>query len=349
MDEFAQRCLELAALPGGLAEPNPRVGAVVVHMGKIIGEGWHQRNGTAHAEVNAIAAVKDKSLLADATLYVSLEPCNHHGKTPPCTGLILQHNIPRVVIGALDPNPKMSGNSVRMLKAAGVAVRVLEDSQPFLELIEHFTFNQKHARPYVTLKWAESLDGFIGGLDANGLPCSSRISPPFISRWVHKLRHEHQAIMVGKNTVLIDDPSLNTRHWPGNSPIRVFFDRRLEVPSTAAVYGPGKVVVINETRNAVEGDVTYFVPLEEEAFDHLDMLLTELYGRLGIGSILVEGGANLLQQFLDQGQWNELWINKGSESLGTGTAAPSYSGEMTQVADAPGELWQRKNPALRMI
>jgi len=349
MDEFAQRCIEIARLPGGLAEPNPKVGAVVVHKGKVIGEGWHKRNGTAHAEVNAIVSVKDKSLLSASTLYVSLEPCNHHGKTPPCTGLILRHNIPHVIIGALDPNPQMSGNSVKMLREKGVKVEVIQDNQAFLELIDHFSYNQAKAKPFVTLKWAESADGFIGGFEQDGKPAPAKISPPFITRWVHQLRHEHQAIMVGKNTVLADDPTLNTRHWPGQSPIRIFFDRKLEIPATAAIYGPGQVVVINEIRNEVVGDTTYFVPVEEEAFEELDMLLIELYGRLKIGSILVEGGANLLQQFIEQGQWNEIWVNKAELILGEGTTAPQHTIEFQKVKDAPGNLYHRKNPALRLV
>ena len=346
MNLYLQRCLELARKGGAAVEPNPRVGSVVVYNGKIIGEGWHQFFGGPHAEVNAIASVEQKELLPYSTIYVSLEPCNHHGKTPPCADLILEHRIPKVVIGSLDPNPKMAGRSVKMLREQGVSVEVAADQSPFQELNEHFWYNQKHHRPFITLKWAESQDGFIAGLDEDGRPVSTAISPSFVSRWVHALRHEHQAILVGKNTVLTDDPSLTTRKWPGDHPTRIFLDRKLEIPSSAKIYGPGKVIVINELKNQVEGDTTFFVPVEEEAFDDLGMLMTELYGRLRIGSILVEGGRSVLDQFIAQGIWNEAWKNIGSKRLGEGIQAPTLP-NMEEVSNTLGVLWNKKNPALR--
>lgn len=347
MDFYLSRCLELARLPGSIVEPNPRVGSVVVHQGNIIGEGWHQQFGGPHAEVNAIRSVQDLSLLPESTIYVSLEPCNHQGKTPPCTDLILKHKIPKVVIGSLDPNPKMAGRSVNLLRSHGVEVEVNDEPKAFLELNSHFWCNQHRRRPYITLKWAESKDGFIAQRSATGQIEASPISQPFISRWVHFLRSDHHAILVGKNTVTIDNPTLTTRKWPGPNPIRIFFDRKLEIPHDSNIYGPGKIVVINELRNEVVGDTTYFVPVEEEAFEKLDMLLTELYGRLGIGSILVEGGANLLEQFISQGIWDESWRNVGNENLIEGVRAPEGINEMDLVTHAPGELWHKKNPALR--
>ncbi len=348
MDPFLKRCLDLARIPGAYVEPNPRVGAVVVHKGSIIGEGWHELYGAPHAEVNAVNSVKDKSLLPLSTLYVSLEPCNHHGKTPPCTQLILKSRIPKVVIGALDPNPKMAGSSVALLRSKGVEVVVNDSPAPFWELNKHFQYNQLTQLPFITLKWAESTDGFIAGLSNQEKPLQTTISPPFLSRWVHFLRHEHQAIMVGKHTVITDDPALTTRKWPGYSPLKIFFDRQLEIPLTAKIYNSGPVVVINELRNEVVGNATYFVPVEEEAFLELKMLLTELYGRLGIGSILVEGGKNLLDQFIDQEIWNEIWRNVGDEQLGNGIKAPAGYGNMNWVPDAHGQLWHKKNPALRL-
>ena len=346
MNLFLQRCLELARKGGAVVEPNPRVGAVVVHEGKIIGEGWHQVFGGPHAEVNAIASVVKKDLLPQSTIYVSLEPCNHHGKTPPCSDLILQHRIPKVVIGSLDPNPKMAGRSVNLLRENGVEVEVNPDQGPFQELNAHFWCNQNQHRPFITLKWAESQDGFIAGMDEYDSPQPTAISPSFISRWVHSLRHEHHAILVGKNTVLTDDPCLTTRKWPGDNPIRIFLDRKLEISASAKIYGPGKVIVVNELKNEEAGDLTYFVPVEEEAFDDLGMLMTELYGRLRIGSILVEGGRNVLEQFISQGIWDEAWKNIGPDTLERGVPAPKLP-EMQEVPNSYGVLWNKKNPALR--
>lgn len=347
MDPYLKRCFDLARIPGAAVEPNPRVGALVVHNGIVIGEGWHQLFGTHHAEVNAVNAVADKSLLQHSTLYVSLEPCNHHGKTPPCTSLILKHNIPRVVIGSLDPNPKMAGKSVELLRSKGVEVILHEEQETTRSINDHFRCNQLYRRPYITLKWAESRDGFIARLDGNGRPWPTPISPPFISRWVHYLRHDHQAILVGKNTVLTDDPTLTTRKWPGYSPIRIFLDRNLDIPKTAKIYGSGPVIVINTRRNEVVDNITYFTPIEEKAFDELEMLMTEIFGRLGIGSILVEGGNNTLSQFIQQGLWDEAWKNVGDIELKKGVKAPDPGHHMERRANAPGELWHKKNPALR--
>ena len=346
MDSYLRRCLELAHLPGAAVEPNPRVGAVVVHEGKIIGEGWHRQYGGPHAEVNAVAAVQDREKLKQATLYVSLEPCNHHGKTPPCTGLILEHQIPKVVIGSLDPNPQMAGRSVELLRAQGVEVEVASEQSPFWELNRHFWCNQKSYRPYITLKWAESSDGYIAAFDDQGQPVRTAISPPFISKWIHHLRHEHQAIMVGKNTVSVDDPSLTTRKWPGRSPVKIVFDPELELPPTAKIFSGEKVIVINQRRNEVQANITYFTPVEEEAFEDMGMLLIEIYGRLKVGSILVEGGQNLLNQFIQQSVWDEAWKNVGQQPLHQGVKAPVLP-EMDKVSSAPGNLWYKKNPALR--
>lgn len=349
MDLYLKRCLEIASIPGALVEPNPRVGAVVVHEGKVIGEGWHEQFGGPHAEVMAILSVKDQSLLPHSTLYVSLEPCNHRGKTPACTDLILSNKIPKVVIGALDPNPQMAGRSVTLLLNRGVEVHVNEETAPFHRLTQHFRYHILARKPFITLKWAESQDGFVAARDSDGAPLRTAISDPHVSRWVHRQRHEHQAIMVGKNTVLTDQPSLTTRKWPGNNPMRIFFDRQLEVPGDNPIYGPGKVVVINEVRNEVVGEITYFVPVEEEAFEELPMLLTELYGRLQIGSILVEGGPNLLQQFLDQGCWNELWQNIGAKPLGNGLKAPkvpSFANHTREAQEGGDRLLNWTNPKI---
>ncbi len=338
----------MARIPGANVEPNPRVGAVVVCNEYIIGEGWHETYGAPHAEVNAINSVKDKSLLPRSTLYISLEPCNHHGKTPPCTHLVMEHGIPEVVIGALDPNPKMAGKSVKLLRSKGVQVVVNRSPGPFLEINKHFHYNQSYLKPFISLKWAESSNGFIAGYSDAGKPQQTIISPPFISRWVHYLRHEHQAIMVGKHTVMTDNPTLSTRKWPGYNPVKIFFDRKLEIPLNANIYNSGRIIVINELWNRVLGNITYFVPLEKKAFEEMDMLMFELYERLGIGSILVEGGTNLLDQFIDQGVWNEIWKNVGEDKLKEGIAAPVGYGEMDLIPNTLGQLWHKKNSSLSL-
>ena len=222
-EKYMARCIELAKGGRGNVSPNPMVGAVVVHKGRIIGEGFHRKCGEAHAEVNAIASVKDESLLKDSTIYVSLEPCSHYGKTPPCAELIIRKGIPRVVVGCLDPFPEVSGRGVRMLREAGVEVVTDVMEEEARALNKAFMTLQTKGRPYIILKWAQSEDGFIDRLRMDVL------EPVTV---VHKLRSEVAAIMVGTRTALLDNPSLNVRHWSGNSPVRVVLDRRLVIPDS---------------------------------------------------------------------------------------------------------------------
>ena len=227
---FMRRCLQLASLGRGHVSPNPMVGAVVVHRGQIIGEGYHRCYGQPHAEVNAINSVRDAGLLPECTLYVSLEPCSHYGKTPPCADLIVQKKIPRVVVGCLDPFPKVSGQGVARLREAGVEVvtGVLEEECKALN--RTFMTCQIDERPFVTLKWAQSRDGYIDRIRKPGEP-AIRISDDVSSVWVHRLRAEADAILVGTNTAVADNPSLTTRLWYGRSPLRIVLD--------ACYYGEG--------------------------------------------------------------------------------------------------------------
>ncbi len=339
MDPFLRRCLELARIPGAEVEPNPRVGAVVVHDGRIIGEGYHQRYGEPHAEVNAVRSVRDRSLLPHSTIYVSLEPCNHRGKTPPCTSLILMEKIPRVVVGSIDPNPVMGGQSVTLLRNKGVDVEVNPHQEPFMELNRHFWCNMAEGRPFITLKWAESPDGFIARVGDQG-PERTAISHPFVGRGLHHLRHDHHAILVGRRTVMVDDPTLSTRRWPGRSPIRIFFDRQLQVPlSRKIMAAPGKTIIINALRDDINGHLHYFRPENEAAWTDLKLLLRELYRRATIGSILVEGGTQVHTQFIQQGLWDEAIRNIGQTRLGTGVTAPVLppSAQLTQRLDTDGD------------
>jgi diaminohydroxyphosphoribosylaminopyrimidine deaminase / 5-amino-6-(5-phosphoribosylamino)uracil reductase len=313
------RCLELARMPGAAVAPNPRVGAVVMWHDRIIGEGAHMAYGGPHAEVNAIRSVQDKTLLRDATLYVSLEPCNHHGKTPPCTELILEMGIPRVVIGSVDPNPQMSGKSIAFLRSRGVQVEVLDDQRAFVELNRHFWVNQTLKRPYVVLKWAESADGLISGTDAAGEPQPRAISCPEVNRHFHWLRHELQAIWIGNRTAAIDNPSLTTRLWPGRDPLRIVMDRSLKLHADLHVFQGPPTLVINAERDETVGNVRYWKVAHS---DDLSAVIAAMYQDMQIGSVLVEGGRHLLQQFLDAGLWDEIYRCVSPQKFERGVAAP---------------------------
>ena len=296
--KFMQRCIQLARCGEAGAAPNPMVGALVVCDGRIIGEGYHRRCGGPHAEVNAIGSVKEKHLLCRSTIYVSLEPCAHFGKTPPCTDLIIRSGIPRVVIGCTDPFAKVNGLGIKKLKDAGceVVVGVLE--QECRELNRRFfTFHQQH-RPWITLKWAQSENGFIGKE-------SERIffSNTLTQTLVHRLRARHQAILVGTRTALLDNPTLTTRYWPGPNPLRLTIDRRGILPSTL---------------HLLDGSTPTVVYTHES----LREIIADLYER-GIQSLLVEGGAKLLQSFIDEGLWDEANMETAPIRLKQGIAAPT--------------------------
>lgn len=227
-EKYISRCIQLARNGLCTTAPNPMVGAVIVHNDKIIGEGYHIRCGEGHAEVNAIASVKDESLLKESTIYVSLEPCSHYGKTPPCADLIIRKGIRRVVVGCIDPFSLVAGRGIQKLKDAGIDVTVGVLEKECRELIKRFvTFNTRQ-RPYITLKWAQSADGFIDVCRTDGHP--EVLSTPISSMYVHKQRAEHQAILIGRRTALLDNPSLTTRLWYGKNPVRLVIDRDLTLP-----------------------------------------------------------------------------------------------------------------------
>ena len=295
-ERFMKRAIELARHGRGNTSPNPMVGAVVVHDGMIIGEGYHRKCGSGHAEVNAIAAVKDKALLKDSTIYVTLEPCSHYGKTPPCAKLIIDSGIPRVVVGSLDPSKKVNGKGIAMLRDAGVEVvtGVLEEECEALNPA-FFTVHRLH-RPLVTLKWAQSADGFMDRLrtdDEQPEIFSTRLT----STLTHRLRTLHDAIMVGSGTWRADRPSLTARLWPGQSPARVVAGHGLACPSDVTILGDGDDVSISS---------------------YLDRLLDQ-----GITSVLVEGGARLLQSFIDSGLWDYARVEISPAQLRQGVKAPS--------------------------
>lgn len=323
-ERYMQRCLQLAVKALGNAAPNPLVGAVLVHDGKIIGEGYHRKFGEAHAEPNAINSVKDKSLLTKSTLYVSLEPCSHFGHTPPCANLIVESKIPKVVIGTLDPNPKVAGRGVKILEEAGIEVELGVLPEECRELNKRFfTFQEKH-RPYIILKWAQTQDGFLDKerLDRNDLPL--KISNTFTTQLTHKMRAENQSIMVSTNTVVLDNPSLSVRNWPGKSPIRIALDRTGRIPSDYTILNNlHKTLVFTELERESAGK-TEFIQLDFEK-EGLAKIVEEIYKR-NINSILVEGGSQLHKSFISLGLWDEIHVEISKEKIGKGIEAPLFRG-----------------------
>ena len=318
-DFFMHRCLELAKQGIAYVAPNPMVGAVLVHNGKIIGEGFHQQYGRPHAEVNCINSVsaKDKDKISNSVLYVSLEPCSHFGKTPPCTDLIVANKIPEVVIGCRDPFKEVDGKGIEKLKASGVKVSdgILEKECQQLNK-RFFTFYTKH-RPYIILKWAETGDGKIA---ANGTD-RLLISNEQTNRFVHKWRSEEASILVGTNTALLDDPELTTRNWPGSSPVRSVVDMDLKLPSSLKIFNDKqRTVIFNTIRHEEKDNLIYYQVTEDVNIVH--QIVNALY-QMKIQSVIVEGGARLLQSFIDEEMWDEVRVIKNEELIiNNGLAAP---------------------------
>ena len=320
-ERYMRRALQLARQGGGHASPNPMVGAVVVHDGKITGEGFHRCCGQGHAEVNAIASVRDEAVLPQSTIYVTLEPCSHYGKTPPCAKLLVDKGIRRVVVGMLDPFEKVSGRGVAMLREAGIDVEVGVLEQECRELNKRFVTAHTTGMPWVQLKWAQSSDGFMASSTG-----AVMLSTPLTQRFVHRERSLADAIVVGARTVAIDNPSLNTRHWSGNSPLRVVLDRNLSIPSNCQLLNDGdKTLIYNEKKEDIK-DCVEWAKLDTKETKNW---LCDLYHR-GITSVMVEGGANVLQQMLDAGLWNEMRIEIAPVTLGGGIRAPKV--DMSRAA-----------------
>lgn len=324
--KFMQRCLELAAKAEGLTYPNPLVGAVIVHNGKIIGEGFHIRAGAQHAEVNAINSVSDKSLLTSATLYVNLEPCSHFGKTPPCADLIISSVIPRIVIGTTDTSDNVSGQGISRLKKSGCEVKtgVLEEECRKLNR-RFFTANEKK-RPYIILKWAQSSDGYIDkvrGGNHKSKPAWITGNPEKVL--VHKWRSCEQAILVGAGTVRADDPQLNVREWTGNQPVRVVLSRSGAVGQNSALFRTnGTFIVFTRNMNCdLPGAVIIRL---EEGIPSSEQVVRYLFSK-GIHSLFIEGGAEVLNHFISEGYWDEARVFTGEILYGEGVKAPALVNE----------------------
>ena len=328
-EKYMRRCIELAQNGRCNVAPNPMVGAVIVCDGRVIGEGYHERYGEAHAEVNAIRSVKDAALLRRSTIYVSLEPCSHYGKTPPCADLIIEKGIPRIVVGCEDPFPQVAGRGIKKLRESGreVTVGVLE--QECRELNKKFIAFNTLKRPYITLKWAESADGFIDRERTDGRP--TLLSSPLTSMLAHKRRAESDAIMVGRRTALMDNPSLNVRYWYGKSPTRIVLDRSLTLPPALHLFdGSVPTLVFTEEERNGKNNVTYLKT--DYSQDVLPQIMDALYQRK-IQSLLVEGGRELLQSFIDAGLWDEIFVERCPVRLGSGVASPTIHGSLFDEAE----------------
>ncbi len=321
---YMQRCIQLAKLAKGYTYPNPLVGSVIVHNNKIIGEGYHQKAGEPHAEINAINSVKNPELLKDSTIYVSLEPCSHFGKTPPCANKLVEIGFKKVVIGILDSHEKVNGKGKKTIEEAGIEVvsDILEKECQELNK-RFFTFHQKK-RPFIILKWAESGDGF---LDKNFQP--TQIGNPLTKQFVHQLRSEEYAILVGTNTALTDNPSLTTREIVGRNPVRILIDFELKVPQNFNLYNnEAETLVFNSVKNLDEGNIK-FIKIEKENF--LENLMQKLYEHQ-IQSVIIEGGRFTLQQFIDANLWDEAIIIKNKNLvLENGTKAPEFNFQLIDI------------------
>jgi diaminohydroxyphosphoribosylaminopyrimidine deaminase / 5-amino-6-(5-phosphoribosylamino)uracil reductase len=321
-EKYMTRCLQLALLSEGNVAPNPMVGAVLVYDDNIIGEGYHEQFGQAHAEVNCINSVNEsnKALIEKSTLYVSLEPCSHFGKTPPCANLIIENKIPYVVIGCKDSNKEVNGKGIAILKAAGVNVveQVLE--KECLEINKRFFTFHNQQRPYIILKWAQSKDEKIGSEDGKRI----FISNEFTNRLVHKWRSEESAILVGTTTAENDNPSLTTRLYPGKNPLRLVIDMDLKLPFSLNLFDKKTDTIVFSKLKEEENKNLSFIKIDGET-DMLQSIMKVLHKK-NIQSVLVEGGAKLLQSFIDIGLWDEARvITNESLIIDNGIAAPALT------------------------
>lgn len=317
-----QRCIQLAENGLGNTYPNPMVGCVIVHNGKIIAEGWHQKAGEPHAEVNAINQIQDKEILKQSTIYVSLEPCAHHGKTPPCADLIVKHQIPKVIIGTVDPFAKVNGLGIQKLKDAGVEVisAVLEKECRVLNK-RFFTFHQ-NKRPYVILKWAQTSDGFMA--TENGE--QKWITNEYSKQLVHKWRTEEQSILVGTNTAKADNPQLNARLWNGNQPIRLVLDKDLKLNSELHLFDGNQKTIVFTEKDKPNQENLEFVQIK---FDENlpNSILQKLY-ELNIQSVIIEGGRKTLESFIEKDLWDEARIFTSSNIWDSGIKSPKFKGNL---------------------
>ena len=327
-----KRCIELASKGIGHVSPNPLVGSVIVYNGKIIGEGYHQNYGKEHAEVNAISSVKDKSLLPKSTIYVNLEPCSHFGKTPPCANLIIEHKIPKVVIGSIDSFSKVSGKGIDRMKNAGIEVEVGVLEKESRELNKRFFTFQEKKRPYIIIKWAESKDGYIAP--------KNQTEPFWMTsseskKLVHKWRAEETAILVGRVTAEKDNPSLTVREVEGKNPIRIVIDKDLKLSTDLNLFNNDSETIVFNAIKSEENDTNRFIKID---FNNLiKSILNELY-KQNIQSLIIEGGSKTIQSFIDENMWDEARIFTTKKELKDGVKAPNIEGEIIIKEEISGDV-----------
>ncbi len=335
-EKYIKRCIQLAQNGLGTTYPNPMVGSVLVYKDKIIGEGWHRKSGEPHAEVIAINSVKDKSLLKKATIYVSLEPCSHYGKTPPCSDFIVASGIKKVVIGTMDPFAKVAGRGIKKLFESGCEVSLGFLEAECKELNKRFFTFHRHKRPHIILKWAQSEDGFIAPLPAE---INSKREPVWITnkysrQLVHKWRSEEQAVLVGTNTAVADNPKLNTRLWDGPNPVRIVIDQHLRIMKDSALFD-GSINTILICGNTTENLNTIqlrqpdceFLAIETKDFEkEIAPQICQILYQNELQSVIIEGGTKTIQTFIDTGLWDEARVFSGMIQFKNGVAAPKLNG-----------------------
>ena len=322
-DQYMQRCIQLAKLGSSKVQPNPLVGCVIVHHDRIVGEGYHAEYGGPHAEVNAFASLDPEVPVEECTVYVNLEPCSHHGKTPPCADLIVEKQPALVVVGMLDPNPMVAGSGVRRITEAGIDIEVgiLEEENKELNTV--FTTFHVKRRPYITLKWAQTSDGFMGRLP--GDPSSKKISHPALDSYVHQLRAQHAGILVGAHTANTDDPLLNVRHWEGDDPIKIVLSRTGQVRNDLKLFkNPSSLVFTEERGRIIEGADVVCTPCD------LAHVLSVLHSR-NIASVLVEGGSEVLAEFIQSDLWDKAVVIVSDTTWESGVEAPVILQDPTTV------------------
>lgn len=314
---YIKRCFDLALNGMGHVSPNPLVGCVIVHNGKIIGEGWHKKYGGPHAEVNAVAAVADKSMLSSSTVYVNLEPCAHHGKTPPCADMLVAHRVKKVVISNVDSNVLVAGKGIEKLRNAGIEVvtGVLETEGLHLNR-RFFTFMEKH-RPYIILKWAQTSDGFISRNDSE----PSQVSNDLAKKLVHRWRTEEDAFLIGTQTAAADNPRLNVREWTGRDPVRIVIDRYLRLDKSLHLFDESQRTIIYNTIKD-EGDYVKINDMQD--------IVSDLYKKK-IQSVVVEGGTKTIELFMGLGLWDEARVLVSNSEFRAGVRAPAISGTPTST------------------
>lgn len=327
------RCLELAQLGAGNVAPNPMVGCVIVYNGKIIGEGYHEKYGESHAEPNAIKSVKNPELLKKSTLYVSLEPCAHFGKTPPCSDLIISSGIPKVIVGTVDPFSEVSGKGIEKMKKAGIDVEVGLLNKECREINRRFFTYHIHKRPYIILKWAQTFDGFIDA-ERNAVNKPQWITNDICKRLVHKQRAEEASVLIGTNTAELDNPKLTVREWSGRQPIRIVIDINSRLSSSLNIFDGTEETWVFGNKNKINHENIKYFEIDG-AHETITQLLQTLY-KNNILSLVVEGGSEMLNSFIRTGKWDEAHVYTGNRFFAKGVEAPKIEGILKEIEELDG-------------